>query len=382
MMYQRIPTWKASVYEGALNDNKMSFLFRGLTESSSIERMQLCSNQVSAAGIRSMVPFLQNAANLVRLSLEDNNIKSEGFNFLFRALRHSPIKYLFCGRCRIESIVIDSENIPRHLASLNLAQNSITADGCRELAKLLRGDNAMLELLDISDCKVGDDGVEVLADALQTNTSLKFLYLTRNDDISTQGQIMLLKLVNDVSSIKATLQSNHTLKRISVKGLNNEETLDEIQSYIDYALGFNNNHGNPEAAVMAKVILTQLHSETRAELAALQGVEHSVYSEIDPLHLPEVLSLICRHHGQRELYPAVSSSIMTLFSTINVKKCIQQKKAYHEAIIAENAAIVAVLDAKLVSMDESSGGNESNNELEHRSNKRRRKWWWGLWGGA
>lgn len=72
------------------------------------------------------------------------------------------------------------------------------------------------------------------------------------------------------------------------------------------------NRGNPEAAGREKVIRLQLDSYWREQLADLQGVHRSVFSEIDPLHLPEVLSLIGRRNGKTELFKAVSSTIMTL----------------------------------------------------------------------
>ncbi len=95
----------------SLDDQKITPFFRGLTRSSSINDLQLHSNEFSAAGVRSMVPFLQNANNLKYLCLDDNNIQSEGFNVLFHALRNSPIETLNCKGCGIESIEIDdSEN--------------------------------------------------------------------------------------------------------------------------------------------------------------------------------------------------------------------------------------------------------------------------------
>mmetsp|Transcript_16205 Transcript_16205/g.32620 ORF Transcript_16205/g.32620 Transcript_16205/m.32620 type:complete len:157 (+) Transcript_16205:202-672(+) len=78
--------------EGALNDRKMLFFFRGLTRSNTIEDVHLYENRLSTVGVRSMVPFLQNANNLHELLLCDNNIKSEGFNAVFRALRDSPMR--------------------------------------------------------------------------------------------------------------------------------------------------------------------------------------------------------------------------------------------------------------------------------------------------
>ena len=136
-----------TLYEGALNDHIMSFFFRGLTRSSTIEEVQLHHNGLSAAGVRSMVQFLQNTNNLITLDLHGNNLQSEGFNLLFRALRDSPIKKLNCNTCGIESIEIDRNNFPRHLMSLDLDGNNINADGCRGLAKLLQGANATLTTL-------------------------------------------------------------------------------------------------------------------------------------------------------------------------------------------------------------------------------------------
>mmetsp|Transcript_16208 Transcript_16208/g.32626 ORF Transcript_16208/g.32626 Transcript_16208/m.32626 type:complete len:470 (+) Transcript_16208:202-1611(+) len=392
--------------EGALNDRKMSFFCRGLTRSNTIEDVHLYENGLSAVGVRSMVPFLQNANNLHELLLCDNNIKSEGFNAVFRALRDSPIEALNCDNCGIEAIEIDSDYSPKHLTTLRLNQNRINADGCRQISKLLQGGGAILTYLHLRNNKIDDDGVAILVDALQKNVSLQILDLMSNEGIFAEGRKLCLKLVNDVSSITATLHSNHTLTSLDVEDMNPDGSLDaddEIQRHIYEATEINSIYegvSNPEAAGREKLIQTQLHSEKRAALCRLQGVDHSVFSEIDPLHLPEVLSLIGRHHGQGELYLALKSSIMTLFSTMNMKKCIHQERAYHAAkveeldaklaaIVAEHAAIVAEhrtkieeLDAKLTSMDEAVEVNEGSNELEHRSNKRRRKWWWGLWGGA
>ena len=111
---------------GALNDHKTSIFFRGLTRSDTIKVMELYRNGISVAGVRSMVPFLQNASNLIDLNLnENNNLQSEGFNTLFQALRDSPIKVLCCSGCGIESIEIDNEQKPKHLERLFLANRYV-----------------------------------------------------------------------------------------------------------------------------------------------------------------------------------------------------------------------------------------------------------------
>ena len=350
----------------ALSDHRMSSMFRGLLEGGSIVMMELHDNRLSAAGIQSMVPFLQNANNLTFLDLDENNIQSEGFNMLFRALRDSPIETLNCNYCGIESIEIHSEHIPKHLAYLFLMNNFIKADGCRDLAKLLLGSDSSLECLHLAYNKIDDDGVEILVDALQSKntalTSLKHLNLTGNHGISKKGQIIALKLVNDISSIKATFQSNHALHELSVQ-LSDSDA--QIQDHIDNAIEINSN-SNPEAAGREKVIQTQLNSDTRSKLAEIQGVSQSLYSEINPLHLPEVLVLVSRHHGQGELFIALKSSIAGVISTVNRKECLKQQravlKARLEAIEAEIASIEAA-EEQIVDIGREAPSN----------NKRRRK---------
>lgn len=217
------------------------------------------------------------------------------------------------------------------MKKLFLNFNSINADGCRELAKLLQGENATLEELDLESNQIDDEGVGILARALLNNTPLRELYLQENDGISKQGKIMLLQLVNDISSIEATLQSNHTLRKITFTSDPDEQ----IQRCITMATEINNAIRNKLDAGRAKVIQMQLDSVERAELAEIQGVKHSVYSEINPLHLPEVLALVGLNFGQGELFVALKSSIAGVISTVNRKECLKQRIAEQRTIIVE-----------------------------------------------
>ncbi|KAK1746130.1 leucine-rich repeat protein [Skeletonema marinoi] len=417
--------------DGSLDDQKMSSLFRGLTRSSSIKDMNFDANGLTVVGVRSMVPFLQNSNNLLRLNLNDNNLQSGGFNELFHALRNSPIESLHCGGCGIDSIEIeknafpkkierlylhdnefgvddirglvmflqnsndlssldisgnnvtsegfglllremklsdspiqalfcdscdldsikiDDAFIPTRLKSLNLCDNSINADGCCEIAKLLQARSSSLSELSLECNKFVDEGVAILASALQNNATLKSLNMHNDaEEITIEGLKMLLELVNDMSSINGTLQSNHTLKYLELSPYKVDDT-DLIRQQIDNALEINCEYeDNPAAAGKEKVIQTQLNSQKRSELCHQLGIgQRMLFSEIKPIHLPEVLALISRHHGQGELYAALVPSIAALFSTMNKKQCLQQQRAYYaaklEAIEAEIAAIEAADD--------------------------------------
>mmetsp|Transcript_15432 Transcript_15432/g.21928 ORF Transcript_15432/g.21928 Transcript_15432/m.21928 type:complete len:101 (-) Transcript_15432:73-375(-) len=100
-------------------------------------------------------------------------------------------------------------------------------------------------------------------------------------------------------------------------------------------------------------------------MADLQGVDRSLCSEINPLHLPEVLSLVGRHHDQGELYMALKSSIAGLISTVNRRLCVEAKIAYHAAKLEE-------LVAELAQINEAAGSDVSE-AGESLSSKRRRE---------
>eukprot|EP00984_Skeletonema_dohrnii_P009267 scaffold3537_cov79-Skeletonema_dohrnii-CCMP3373.AAC.1 len=265
-----------SLRGGALDDHTVSSLFRGLIRSASITTIHFSGNGLSVAAVRSMVPFLQNANNLTYLNLNNNNIQSEGFNELFRALCDSPIEILTCNNCGIEAIEIDNDHIPKHLTILRLSGNNINADGCRGLAKLLQRKNSTITEIHLNNNKIDNEGVAILVDALRSNTSLTTLVL-KDNMMTIEGAKLFLQLVNDVSSIKATLQSNHTLKRIIADYGGDDQDLNErIQRHIDNALEINALNANsswslPEVAGRAKMIQSQLHSAKREELARLQG---------------------------------------------------------------------------------------------------------------
>jgi len=324
-------------FSNCLNDQNMSFFFRGLTRSSSIKSC-LFYNGFGFNGVQSMVPFLQNANNLVDLDITGNNITSTGFNLLFRALRDSPIKHLCVNHCGLDSIEIDGDSIPNNLRILFLIGNEIDADGCRGLAKLLQRENATLEQLHLRQNKIDDEGISILANALRTNTSLSFIDLQNNVGFTIEGMKLLLKLLNDISSIKATLQSNHTLQGIicddSFEGTDVVRKLKQIFQI------------NKNGAGREKVICTQLDSKLRAEMCSLQGLEHSgkPLTEMGPLLLPEVLEIVGNRHVLSGFYESFRTSVADLWTTINREVWLQQK-------IEEISQEIDVLAAKRLELE-------------------------------
>ena len=332
------------IMDGALDDHKMTYLFKGLTASKSIRELILHENGLSAAGLSSMESFLYNSKNLRLLKLVGNNIGSEGFNYLLQALFDiNIVETMNCSQCGIESIQIDNNCVPRSLVKLVLGDNNIDASGCKELAKLLEGKESALEILGLENNKIGDEGVVILADALKKNTTLKSLHLN-GIGMSTKGRLSLLALVNDISTIKATLHSNHTLTTITKENIEDEGKDFFADCFIEMALAFNRQYiGNFEVAGKEKLIRTQLGLQTRKLMAYIQGVQQSLYSQINPLHLPEVLSVIGRRLKVGELNTALRTFIVELLETVNRKKCLQQKMEYHLAQVEQIRAELEVI---------------------------------------
>ena len=318
-----------------LTDSNMQLLFRGLTICS-LEKLDLSYNNFGVDGIRSMTPLLRNAQNICRLDIHDNpNINTECFRLLVEAMYSGgSIEVLRLDRCNIDDMTaldyyllprlrhLDLEhnsiqNIPSslenftNLEKLYLRNNNIGNEGCRSIAKLLQKDDSRLSDLYLSSTDMGDEEAEILANSLKSNASLETLYLDQINDIKEQGHRAFLKLLNDVSSIERTYNSNHTLTTLILPYSSNA-TICEMQRHIDFAAEINkSNEGNSHAAGRAKVIQTQLNSQKRKELCHLQ-VDYSyssIFAEIEPFLLPEVLALTGGNHGQRELYRMLIATV-------------------------------------------------------------------------
>jgi hypothetical protein len=362
------------VLEHALDDRKMSFFFRGLTKSSSVNYLALINHGFGVNGIQSMVPFLHNSKSLTTLFVSGNIIRREGFNLLWRALRDSPIEKLVCANCHLNPIEIDADNGPKHLVELGLCYNRINADGCRELAKLLQGENSTLTDLQLDDNQIDDEGVAILANALRNNSTLERLRLDNNKGITIEGMKLLQKLLNDISSIKATLQSNHTLIDFGDISTYCEGRSTVMHEYISLVLRVHQKLCS-EAAAEAKVIGFHLNSEARANMCHLQGVEQcnaTLFGQINPLHLPEVLSLIIKFHGQGELYTSLRSSIVALLSTVDREMCLQQDLSYHMVKAEDHAARAEELRVELAAIERAKGQGQLEGDQELKTKKRRR----------
>jgi len=310
-----------------LTDEQMVLLFSGLRSSSSLQRLDLGNNEFGIDGVRSMIPFL----GLTHLNFNNNSIGKEGFITISNMLQH---------------------------------------------------EGSTLTHLCLVSTGMGDEEAEILADSLKDNTTLKELNLGNsnknlgnNNNMTRRGRLALLKLMVDISSVESTYKSNHTLIMcyLSVPGDRDrissfllDEPGDDVHKQITKAWAFNRSNSsqsypnpNPTSRHTAgrlKIVHYQLNSKKRKELCQIQGVEYSdsnIFADIEPILLPNILSLIGSEHGQSELYTALIHTAPDLLSYMDRKAMInnemEKNKAHDNDLVVQIAELTrqrAALSAK------------------------------------
>jgi len=245
------------------------------------------------------------------------------------------------------------------LETLSMSKNPINSAGCIGISKLLEKSTALEEVC-ICNTKIGDEGADMLANSLKHNPTCYLLEIEENR-ITQKGAVSFIKLMSDITSIESTYNSNHVLSDPCLISLDDSNA---AKKYVDRCLSINAQPNNINKG-RSKVIEFQLNGVKREELHRLQGIEYcykSIFSEIDHLVLPDVLSLVGREHGQTELYRMLVNSVPDLFSTVNRKVVLKQKLAEKNKDIADKKIEMASLAAQMAAL--SAEVSEINVELE------------------
>lgn len=299
-----------------LSDENMAAFFHGAARNKRIKVLTLYGNSFGADGMKSLMPFLQYSHNLTSLNVSGNNIETKGLWWLLEGLGNGCIEKLNLRHCGLSNMsIFDKANVCLpNLQVLYLSDNSnIGADGCASIASLLRSNSSRMKKFYLNRCNTGDEGAQLIAESLVNNTSLCYLELESNN-IRRKGLTALLKLLNNVETIQATYNSNHVLQWISLKGNPSdphEQTINYTH-YIESALKLNQQYGKEEYhhhdVGRAKVVQSQLQSQTRIVLSCLQGVEDSFmrpYSNIASEIVSNYLALVGEESDLSDLYRLV-----------------------------------------------------------------------------
>jgi len=295
-----------------LDDTNMSAFFDGAARNKQIKVLTLHFNSFGVDGMRSLVPFLQNSHdNLTSLNVSGNNIETDGFWWLMHGLGNGNIEKLNLRHCGLSDISIFGKHYLPNLQVLYLSDNNnIGVEGCSSIASLLRSQDCKMKKFYLNRCNIGDGGTQIIAESLINNTSLCYLELETNN-IRKKGLQSLLKLLNNVETVKATYyNSNHSLKWISLKGNPQCLELNNYTHYIELSLRLNQKYDGDNRTGRAKVIASHIQSQHRIILSCLQGVDDYFmrpYSNVGSELVSNYLALIGRESGLSDLYRFVVS---------------------------------------------------------------------------
>ena len=340
------------LFNCGITNEIMALLFRELTGSVSLRELYLTHNELGIDGIRCMVPFLESSSTLHTLNLTScRNVDTDCFEILISALDGKPIKELYLNGCDIFNVSpLNTYNLP-NLLRLNLRCNNIGIEGCItiSISNLLQKEGSTLTHLILTNTGIDDDVAEIIASSLKQNTKLKELELLENS-VTNRGCLAFFKLLNDISSIDNTYNSNHTLQTINIAEYVTSDLLDSISE----ACIENRRVNNPISIGRSKVIKTQLKSQNREKYCKLQGIQcpSNIFADIEPVLLPNILALIGEVHGQSELYNALVPTAPDLLSYIDRKALIKDVLAKNEAQMSLLAAHNRDLIQRLALLDE------------------------------
>ena len=243
---------------------------------SSICSLELENNSLDDEHITILVNGFIGNKDVTSISFRENpNITAVGWGRFSQALFHPEcaIKIL-----RLADANLDDEgftvlgyalNINKSIKSLDLAENNtITLEGLRGLLQCMRNPDTSLDDLELSYCRINDEGVGLIMEKVAQSVSLKTLSMSSNESITSRGlktiyhamfncelslEVIVLernegidfddfeeedllvfpRAICDKSSINNTFYSNHTIQSIELDEYDPYENRDYDDPVID-----------------------------------------------------------------------------------------------------------------------------------------------------
>ena len=136
--------------------------------------LDLTGNRIDVLGVKILAEALEKDNPLTALMLGDNRLLDDGLAVLCRILN------------------VRNSN----LIHLDVSGNGITTEGLKSLCQSLKTNRTLIEL-DMQSNRIDDEGVKLLTDVLvESNYTLRHLYLDRNPSITDSSIESLIYLLN------------------------------------------------------------------------------------------------------------------------------------------------------------------------------------------
>lgn len=282
-----------------LGNEEMVHLAHGLSKNSNLLVLDLTGSSFDARGLYELKPFFEENRSLEVLSLSENaNFGDAGMQALLSFLKSGKsLRVLNLESSGLHNFGTAAPSLMRFIGSslhtLELSHNNIGDTGVEILAKCIKA-HTTLEHLGLKNASVGDYGIISLADTLATNKTMHTLNLQNNASITDVGASHILKSVYNAESISTVVKSNHTLKRIELRGCIN---ISQNMQYSIYLM-------LSKRTVQFKV---SKYFESFGCVSAL--------GSLDSLLLPDILSFVGKMNGLDVLFRTIRN-IPLLYNTL------------------------------------------------------------------
>jgi len=200
-----------------LGDDGARLLTLTLGSCTTLTRLALMSNNLSDERMVDIITAFSMHPHLKEVCLNGNRLNKNSCMALTTLLKCSVtgLNVLDLGDVELDDEGIDvlipvlKKHSSLHQLWLN-SNPSITSKGWQILASILEAPNSNLEELYIGSNNVDDEALAIFATALANNHTLTYLVIDNYTSITEKGWESFSNLLCDTSSINATYLSNHT----------------------------------------------------------------------------------------------------------------------------------------------------------------------------
>ena len=210
-----------------INDDAVAVLMFGLCNSTTLQYLNICCNQISDYGTLALSDWLKSNTSLHELNMSHNNITINSAENIAEVIEiNTTLQKLTISCCGIPedgaSIIINSLQNNHSLQEFNISHNKMDIIAAYKTAEILQV-NKTLRKLDISYCSIPDNGVIAISKSYKVNKSLQeFIISWKNDQVA----VNTAKLFCDVSCmnignlgaliISNLLYNNRTIKKLYI----------------------------------------------------------------------------------------------------------------------------------------------------------------------
>ncbi|KAL7461369.1 hypothetical protein ACHAXS_001788 [Conticribra weissflogii] len=250
---------------------ELELLCNGLQKNKSIKNIYLTSfAPLGDEAIQHLAPFLENSRSLNSMWLKSALTQSQ-FGILGECLvkRQGPLGYFLCPHeCSDESLrtfLRPFQDNPGKTPKVMHIRNDTGLRTCREISQLLQKSGCSATKIFISNLTNEDAALTslTLAEAVRGNKKLETLSLPRRNGFALDEWGAFLAALCDTKSIKATYESNHTLRSIGSHP-QNDQFPGDLTMYLSI-----NEHENKALVARFKIIIE--HFDESFDMELLEG---------------------------------------------------------------------------------------------------------------